>query len=200
MITKEQFEEALSYESYQQYANERFLQGKTTGEAEKVNTEFYLHYTKMNLSRTKRVERTGKLSPELELTLGQIKAPQNWLIIVESWCGDVPHNLPLIQKMAEYQPLIQLRLILRDENLEIMDQYLTNGGRSIPKLIAMDQHFENELFTWGPRPIALQEYIDKQKAQGLSMEEVIENTQKWYNKDKGAAIRSEFLDLITSTL
>lgn len=200
MVNKVQFDKGMGYAEYQQYANERFSQGKTTGEADKVNTEFYLHYTKMNLSRTKRVERTGSLNEELKTALDKIKAPQNWLIILESWCGDVPHNLPLIQKMPEYQPLIKLRHILRDENLEIMDQYLTNSARSIPKLIAMDEHFEKELFTWGPRPAALQDHINEQKNLNLSMEEVIENTQKWYNKDKGEAIQREFLELLVATL
>lgn len=198
MVTETLFREAYTYESYQKYANERFAIGKTTGQAEKVNTEFYLHYTKMNLSRTKRVERTGALNAELKAALAQLKSPQNWLVIAESWCGDVPHNLPLIQKMTEYQPLIELRIILRDENLEVMDQYLTNGGRSIPKLIAFDENFEKELFTWGPRPAALQAYIDEQKSLNLSIEEVIENTQKWYNKDKGQSLQQEFRALVSA--
>lgn len=192
------FSKAFTYNAYQQYSQERFAQGKTTGEAEKVNTEFYLHYTKMNLSRTKRVERSGTLSAGLQSTLDTIKTPQNWLVVAESWCGDVPHNLPILQKMTEYQPLIQLRLILRDENLEVMDQYLTNGGRSIPKLIAFDENFTKELFTWGPRPTSLQTYINEQKAKEVPMETVIENTQKWYNKNKAEALQQEFIQLLTA--
>ncbi|SOE21179.1 Thioredoxin [Spirosomataceae bacterium TFI 002] len=196
MVNKAQFEKGMSYAEYQQYANERFALGKTTGQDEKVNTEFYLHYTKMNLSRTKRVEKTASINSEIKAALDKIKAPQKWLIIAESWCGDVPHNLPLIQKMSEHQPLIEIRLILRDENLEIMDQYLTNGGRSIPKLIAFNENFTTELFTWGPRPAALQTFIDNQKSLDLPFEEVIENTQKWYNKDKGVELMGEFVGLV----
>ena len=123
-----------------------------------------------------------------------------WPILTRNiQCGDVPHNLPVIMKMVEYQPLITLKLLLRDENLDLMDAYLTNGGRSIPKLIAFDEDFENELFTWGPRPAALQSIIDDLKTQEIQYAEIAESTQKWYNKDKAVELQKEFLSLLKAS-
>jgi hypothetical protein len=194
-MTQENYDEAMTYEAYINYAKERFALGKTTGTSEEFNTAFYLHYTKMNLSRTKRIERTAVISEEVKLALDKIKTQQNWLVLAESWCGDVPHNLPLIMKMVDYQPLLKLKLLLRDENLEVMDAYLTKGGRSIPKLIVFDEYFKTELFTWGPRPAALQGVIEELKLKEIPYTEIAEITQKWYNQDKGTELQKEFLAL-----
>lgn len=196
MITAEQLQKAFTYAEYQNYSQERFALNKTTGEAPEVNTEFYLHYTKLNLSRTSRVEKKVLLTDELIIELQKINQPQTWVVIVESWCGDVPHNLPIIDKMTEIQPLVELHILLRDENLEVMDKYLTNGGRSIPKLIAFSENLEKELFTWGPRPHALQNEIDEWKAEGLAYPEVAEKSQQWYNKNKGEDLQKELLKLL----
>lgn len=173
-----------------------FAIGRTTAEAPSMNTEDYLHYTELNLKRTSRVEKTIKLSDDMKTALDKITTKQHWVVLAESWCGDVPHNLPVIHKMAVYQSLIELHILLRDQNLDIMDAYLTNGGRSIPKLIAFDQTLEKELFTWGPRPEPLTHEIGKLKEVGAEYPEIIEASQKWYNKDKAATLQREFIELI----
>jgi hypothetical protein len=198
MITAEYLQKSFTYDEYQQYSQERFAINKTTGELPEVNTEFYLHYTKLNLSRTTRVEKKAELTDEIKNILGNIKEPQNWVVLVESWCGDVPHSLPIIHKMTIFQPLITLHILLRDDNLDVMDKYLTNDGRSIPKLIAFDKKFDKELFTWGPRPIALQEEIDKLKALETPYPEIAEISQKWYNKDSSQHVQKELLNCLTS--
>jgi hypothetical protein len=196
MITSENLKKSFTYEEYQQYSQERFAINKTTGELPEVNTEFYLHYTKLNLSRTTRVERKVELMDEVKNALSSINEPQHWVVLAESWCGDVPHSLPIIHKMAIFQPLITLRILLRDDNLDVMDRYLTNDGRSIPKLIAFDAKFDKEFFTWGPRPVALQEEIDKLKALETPFPEVAEMSQKWYNKDGGQHVQGELLNCL----
>src|SRR5690625_5653194 len=87
-----------------------------------------------------------------------------------------------------------MKLILRDENLELMDRYLTNGGRSIPKLIVYDPNAEEVLGTWGPRPTEATKLIEDYRAEhGVIDEKVREQLQVWYNKDKGNGVidRSE---------
>jgi hypothetical protein len=198
MITAKYLEKSFTYDEYQQYSQERFTINKTTGELPEVNTEFYLHYTKLNLSRTTRVEKKAELTDEIKDALGNIKEPQSWVVLAESWCGDVPHSLPIIHKIAVFQPLVTLHILLRDDNLDIMDRYLTNDGRSIPKLIAFDKKFDKEFFTWGPRPIALQEEMDKLKALGTPYQEIAEISQKWYNKDSSQHVQKELLNCLKS--
>ena len=86
-------------------------------------------------------------------------------------------------------------LKLRDENLELIDRYLTNGGRSIPKLIAFDE-YGNELFNWGPRPKHIQEALNKMRADNLPFNEILIESQKLYNEDKGESMQREILELI----
>lgn len=194
MITPAHLTEALTYTNYQELSRKLFAAGKTTGEAPQVNTEFYLHYTKLNLARTVRIERSIVLTEAVQTELKRITKPQEWVVLVESWCGDVPHSLPILQKITEYKPLITLHILLRDKNLDVMDAYLTNGGRSIPKLIAFTHNFTQELFTWGPRPRKLQNKIDELKANGMAFPEIAEQSQRWYNQNKGQEIQQELLD------
>ena len=58
-----------------------------------------------------------------------------WLILTEAWCGDAAQNIPTIEKIARENDRIKTLYLLRDENLELMDKYLTGGARAIPKLI-----------------------------------------------------------------
>jgi hypothetical protein len=102
-------------------------------------------------------------------------------------------NIPIIMKLAAENPLIQVHFLLRDENLHLMDQYLTNGGRSIPKLIALDTNTLEELFNWGPRPAAAQDLFLELKSQGLDYAEPI---HAWYAKDKGQHAQKEIIDLL----
>jgi hypothetical protein len=105
----------------------------------------YFEYRKINLQRSSRLEKTFTLSRELINEINKIKAPQSWMIITETWCGDSAQSIPILAKAASLNDKINLRIVLRDENLNIMDSYLTNGSRSIPKLVAFDEN-DNELF------------------------------------------------------
>ena len=125
-----------------------------------------------------------------------IKEEQTWLVITEGWCGDAAQNLPVINKLAEINTNIKLKLVLRDENLELMDLFLTNGGRSIPKLIALNK--QNEvLFTWGPRPkVATKMVADYKEKHGSLDPQFKQDLQVWYNKDKGKSVQSDFIELL----
>ena len=182
------------FDAYMEMMRQLVEQGKTTGENQ---SDSFVNYTKLNFSRLKRLNKTSNLDPLVLEQLKNIPKPQFWLVLTESWCGDAAQNLPVISKMAEASPLIELGLILRDEHPEIMDDFKTNGGRSIPKLIAMDKD-KTILFTWGPRPDPAQQmYRDyRDRKSGLTNEEFKFALHQWYAKDKGATTQQEFAALL----
>ncbi len=91
-------------------------------------------YKKLNLQRSSRIEKYYSVNDELKSIIENIKQIQNWVIITENWCGDSAQNLPYIAALSKLNPLITFKIILRDSNLDFMDQHLTNGTRSIPKV------------------------------------------------------------------
>jgi len=151
-------------------------------------------YKKLNLQRSARVDKTYTVSEELERAIKKIKSKQLWMVLTEGWCGDSAQNLPYIVKMAEANSNIELKILLRDSNPDIMDQYLTNGTKSIPRLVAFDEE-GNELFTWGPRPKKAQELINKLKSEGIVKPELYENLHLWYGRNRGKELEAEFLNI-----
>ena len=126
----------------------------------------------------------------------RIDRPQTWLVLTEGWCGDAAQSLPVIKALADLNPQIRMRILLRDENPELMDLYLTNGiSRSIPKLIALDPTTGTELFTWGPRPTALQESFYGMRSEGLPYDVIKEELQRWYNTDRTVTIQQDLAAL-----
>lgn len=154
----------------------------------------YLHYTQMNLTRTNRWLKNYNPLPETIQALEEISALQHWELITEQWCGDAAHSTPVIYKLSTLNPLIKLNIQLRDQDSEI-DSYLTSGSKSIPILIVRDEE-GNDLYTWGPRPVAAQEDFLKMKASESEMTIVKEALQKWYNHDKGRSTESEIAALV----
>ncbi|WP_144603362.1 thioredoxin family protein [Algoriphagus algorifonticola] len=193
-ITPDLITQAQTYFEYREMVKQLVLENKTTGPNQ---SEAYLEYTRMAAQRMHRWDKTAKVSPEMEeLILGV--PPQIWLVITEAWCGDAAQTIPYMNKLAEVNPKIQLRLVLRDENPELMEQYLTNGARSIPKLIALSPGLKKEYFTWGPKPQFL---LDRQRAykldpQGLSSKEFTEGTHLWYARDKNQSLEKELMNRI----
>ncbi len=155
----------------------------------------YFEYRKINLQRSSRLEKTFTLSRELINEIKKIKAPQSWMIITETWCGDSAQSIPILAKAASLNDKINLRIVLRDENLNIMDSYLTNGSRSIPKLVAFDEN-DNELFQWGPRPQQAQNLMLKMKNDGVPKDEMNKQLHLWYAKDRGKEIEKELIELL----
>lgn len=157
----------------------------------------YVEYVKLNASRQKRWMKTLSLTDEMKEVLHSINEPQEWILITEDWCGDSAHNAPFIVAMAAENPLIHIDVILRDTPPLIIDEYLTNGGRSIPKLVVRDTKGK-DLFTWGPRPAECQQLMLNQKANKTPADEAKIELQKWYNDDKGASIQREMTQLLES--
>lgn len=155
----------------------------------------YFQYTKLNNSRMLRWVKTGTITEETATVINNIKEPQTWYLILEPWCGDAAHLTPFIQKMAALNANIDLKIVLRDTEPFMIDDYLTNGGKSIPKLVIRDADGK-DLHVWGPRPVKAQELYLQLKEANKDLEEQKLELQKWYNKDKGKEIQKEFRDIL----
>jgi len=117
------------------------------------------------------------------------------LALSEDWCGDAVNILPIVARLAEGVPNLELRVLSRDENLDIMDAHLTNGtSRSIPIVILLDED-GREHGWWGPRPRELQKWV---MAEGRHQEqaEMYKTTRAFYAKDKGKTIAAEIMEMI----
>ncbi len=193
MITKEQFESGYTYSEYRKLVNSEFERGRTTGDEQ---SESLMEYTKLNIHRMNRLDKTMVVDDGLAMKLKSMSCPVNWLLLTEAWCGDAAQNVPMLNKMAEASDNIHLRLLLRDDHPEIMDQYLTNGGRSIPKLIILDGEM-NEIATWGPRPSEIQQMVMENKRTGkMPYSEFGKVVQKWYTQDQGKSLQLEMMTII----
>lgn len=190
-ITRDLLENAYNYLEYCELIDRALEEGKTTGEN---HSEAMIHYTKMNVHRMNRLDRRTELLEEVKRTASSLNKHQTWLVITEAWCGDAAQSLPVIQMVADESPYIHVKYILRDENLEIMDQFLTGGrSRSVPKLISLDTATLEVLGTWGPRPDNAQKIYDEMRSQELPFEHVAEKLHKWYADDRTESIQLELM-------
>lgn len=184
---------SYSYQEYRKLVSDLLAEGKSTGPNQ---TEDLTHFSMLNVKRMDRLDKKIELSEDTILRLQKLDKKQLWLVLTEGWCGDAAQNLPIIEKIAKQSSHIELRLILRDENPEVMNLFLTNGARAIPKLISFDEEL-NVLFTWGARPsIATQMVTDYKAKHGKLDPEFKKNLQVWYNKDKGQNVQSDVVTLI----
>lgn len=154
----------------------------------------YLEYVKLNLSRMNRWFKTLELDEKLVSELKQLQDAQKWIILAEPWCGDASPTVPFLIKLSEQNPLIEYDIQLRDSEPFLINDYLTNGSKSIPKLIVRDAAGK-DLFTWGPRPKGAQQLFDALRAEHIESQLLSANMQNWYNADKGVELQSELLRL-----
>ncbi len=150
----------------------------------------YLDYTRLNRSRMKRWDKQLILDENLVSQIAHVTSPQHWIIITEPWCGDAAHIIPFLIKLAARNKLISYDIQLRDTKPFLIESYLTNGNKGIPKFIVRDES-GNDLFDWGPRPKEAQELLDKLKADNADFETTKIALQNWYNHDKGVSLCKE---------
>lgn len=195
LFTNARLEQAYSYPAYRELIQDLLAEGKSTGENQ---SEALTEYSRLNDRRMARWEKTYKPGEDLLTELRTLEENWAWVLLTEGWCGDAAQNVPLIWKLTELsQGKVQLRLFLRDENLDIMDAYLTNGGRSIPKLICLRQPDLQELGTWGPRPAPVQKMVMDFKAQPhTDYTTFTEELHRWYARDKAQTFEQELLACI----
>ena len=192
---EEGLQKAISYTSYRKLISDLIASGKSSGP---IQSEDLLNYSKLNDRRMTRLDKTIQLSQETLLGLKKIDKPITWLVLTEGWCGDAAQTLPIINKITKESDLITLKIIFRDEHEELMSHFLTNGGKSIPKLLVLNS--ENDVLnTWGPRPnIATKMVQDYKNTHGQLDAAFKQELQVWYNKNKGVNIQENMVGLLTN--
>ena len=185
---------AMTYKQYKALMSQLVAEDATTGEDQ---TEALINYTKLNDRRMKRLDKTVKLAEAIEEKAKNYTKRVTWLVLTESWCGDAAQLLPVMNKVAGLSDQIDLKIVMRDENPELMDRFLTNGGRAIPKLIAIDEAAKQVVGEFGPRPSIATRMVDDFKAQhGSLTPEFKQDLQIWYNKDKGRNAAEDLAKLL----
>jgi hypothetical protein len=191
IITRDLFDKAYTYQSYRSMTDTLLSEGKTTGSNQ---SQAMVDGTKLNVTRMNRIDKTTIINDELKSELNGLKKKLIWLVITEPWCGDAAQNVPVFNVMAKVNPdMVELKYILRDENPDVMNLYLTNGGKAIPILICYDAETFQELWKWGPRPADAQKLAKELAANPeVSKDEKNKAIQLWYANDKTQTLQNEF--------
>ena len=185
---------SMSYIDYRILVDKAAMLKTNTGHKK---DESLANFTILNNSRMKRWDKTIKVPHNIEKKMALFKEDLLWLVITESWCGDAAHILPVINKLAELNTYIDLRIVLRDENPELMDAFLTEDTRSIPKLIIIDKKSGNVVHTYGPRPTEATIYVNRFKSKyGKLTPEFKEDLQHWYNTNKGLNVMEDLVEAL----
>jgi thiol-disulfide isomerase/thioredoxin len=176
--------------SYAQYRKE-LESGLESNQNNELQT-----YIELNQHRMNRLDKKVALSPEIIQSIESLNEKIYWIVLTEHWCGDAAQILPVLNRIAEKsEGKIELKLIYRDENLELMDKFLTNGGRAIPKLIQLNNQLEIKNH-WGPRPKTAQELVIHLKSNPETASTYSEQLHKWYAQDKQLEIQNEVATLL----
>lgn len=185
---------SFSYSEYRNRVSQLLQEGKSSGNTQ---SEDLLHYSQLNETRMNRLEKTIAVSEENKLKLKNINQNYIWLVIAEGWCGDAAQLLPIFHKMADLSENIDLKIVFRDENEALMNLFLTNGAKSIPKLIILDKETLNVIADWGPRPEGATKLMKDYKEKfGIIDENIKTELQMWYLHDKGISTQDEILNLL----
>jgi hypothetical protein len=194
VISPERLATAYSYATYRQLIDEVVAQGKTTGPQQ---SEELTAFTALNIQRMSRLDKTVKLLPELSTAAASLSGSYIGLIITEGWCGDAAQIVPVIEAVAQASAgHLRTAYVLRDDNLDLADEYLTNGSRSIPKLVVLRADTLTEVLHWGPRPAEAQALLIKLKAEGMAHDDFIREIHAWYAHDRTQATQRELLALV----
>ena len=187
---------ARPYPVYRQFLTTKLEnEGKTTGDNQ---SDLYIRIAHLNQSRMDRLDRKHRLTDELATTLAELKHNYTLLVLTEGWCGDAAQIVPVLQWLDEASPRVQLLCALRDANLGLIDQYLTNGGRSIPLVLFLDPASEEVLASWGPRPLvaqAMSMHYKRKPAPKEDYEEHHKELHTWYARDKTVSTQYELNEL-----
>lgn len=184
-----------TYPEYRKLVADLLVDGKSTGSEQSENLT---NYSKLNDARMNRLDKTIQLKDEIVSKIENLEHRYIWLVISEGWCGDAAQILPVINKMAlASHKKIDLRIVLRDENEELMNEYLTNGGKAIPKVIIICKEAGIVRADWGPRPKGASELITNYKKEfGVLDEKIKTDLQLWYLADKGMSVQEELMQVV----
>jgi thioredoxin family protein len=194
MVVAEGLMNSYSYLKYRQAVTDLLNKGLSTGQEQ---SEELMHYTALNEVRMNRLDKTLAVSEDNIQKLLSLRKKYIWLVLSEGWCGDAAQLLPVFNKMAAISKHIELKIALRDQNEKLMKLFLTNGAKSIPKIIILDKKTSEVLGSWGPRPIGAAQMIKSYKQQyGVIDETAKTELQLWYLHDKGRSTQNELVILM----
>ncbi|MGI4751676.1 MAG: thioredoxin family protein [Janthinobacterium lividum] len=190
--SQELIDKAINYSAYRQVINDTLAQPSQDETAEKMRP-----YIKKNVVLMEKYDESYQISNALKTALEAAPATI-WLVLTEGWCGDAAFNVPMLAAIEKAVPeKVQLRFLFRDSNLELMDANLTDGCRSIPKLIVLSKDLK-DLATWGPRPDDLQLLMKGWKNEGLALQALLPKVQHWYDADQTKSIQKELTAIVKS--
>ncbi|WP_419857841.1 thioredoxin family protein [Candidatus Palauibacter irciniicola] len=155
----------------------------------------YLETVEKNRELWHALARRAAVDEETRQRARAIPGRWNVIALTEDWCGDAINTLPVFDRLAESAGNIELRVLLRDENPDLMDAHLTNGtSRSIPVLIVYDEALR-ERGWWGPRPAPIQEWV---MTEGMKLDTAdrYREVRRYYARDKGRTALDEFLRIL----
>jgi hypothetical protein len=197
-IIEKSLSNSFNYAEYRNHATNLILAEQVTGNEQ---SEDLLHYAQLNEVRMNRLEKTIQITEEVKNVIADIKKEQIWLVITESWCGDAAQILPIIYKMSQLSESVYMRIVLRDDNEDLMNKFLTNGGKAIPKLVFVEKESMEVLGDFGPRPTAATKLVSDYKAEfGIIDATIKSNLQKWYLQDKGISTQNEIAAFLKSRI
>ncbi len=192
-IIESSLKNSMSYDEYKALVKKLIAEDKVTGNNQ---SEDLLNFSILNDKRMQRLDKKIVISEDTVASVKKVAQKQTWLVITEGWCGDAAQNLPVIHKIANENTNIELRLVLRDDHAELMDQFLTDGNKAIPKLILLDEN-RNVINTWGPRPSTATSMVKNFKEKnGKLTAEFKKDLQIWYNTNKGRSTQEDFISLL----
>ncbi len=193
-IIVKSIKKAQTYLEYKMMILDLIREDRSTGVNQNENL---LNFSKLNDKRMKRLDKQTKLSKNAKEKIQEIEKDFTWLVLTESWCGDAAQTLPILNKFTEANPKINLKVVLRDDNEDLMNQFLTNGSRSIPKLIVIENKTNKVINSWGPRSeVAAKMVLDYKQKYGKLDAEFKKDLQIWYHKDKGVHIEKDIVELL----
>jgi len=180
----------MNWEGYTNLFND-IIEGKT--EDKNRYNEGQVEYTALNIKRQQRWLKRLKID-DASRDFFKNLPKQHWIIITEPWCGDSAHVCPVLYLISQLNENISFEISIRDSG-DLIDSYLTNGGKAIPKLIVRDEQ-QKDVFTYGPRPSEITKLVPGWKAE-LSSEDFNKNVQMWYNKDQGQSTIKDIIQLLS---
>ncbi|MEJ2583977.1 MAG: thioredoxin family protein [Robiginitalea sp.] len=193
-LVGEALSKSWNYRGYRELVRKQVNERRTSGFNQ---SEALVYYTLLNHKRMRRWEKKTVIPEDLRQALAKLREPRIWLVLTETWCGDAAPVLPIMDAFASLTDSLDLRIALRDEHQELMDRFLTNNARSIPKLLMVRPSDYEVVASWGPRPREAAEMVEAyRKEHGTLTEELRTSLQKWYNKDRGESIIRELSELL----
>ncbi|MGL2992499.1 thioredoxin family protein [Flavobacterium sp. TSSA_36] len=189
---------SYTYINYRKRVTDLLKEGKSSGNEQ---SEDLTHYSSLNETRMNRLDKTIKIDPAIAEQLQGLQNEYIWLVLAEGWCGDAAQLLPIMNKMALETDKIDLRVVFRDDNEDLMQHFLTNNARAIPKLIVIEKSTSELVGTWGPRPKEAAELIiNYKKEHGVVDEKAKSDLQLWYLHDKGVTTQHEIMSLMVKDI